>query len=125
MKNKNLLLITAIIFVLLIIGIVFMLLPKTISPNFIAVDEVKADDHFISIHGFIAESATFYKGYSVSKKKNGDLVIKIKGNIFAFGNKDSSFELKIDTKDYGDFNTIYLINGDGSITSKIWQKNNS
>ncbi|WP_027409414.1 hypothetical protein [Anoxybacteroides tepidamans] len=115
MKKKRVLFTTFIIFLMIIFGV--MVFSKTLSLNSIAISETNVGDKIISIKGNIAESGTKYKGYSISEK-NGTLFINIKGSLFSFGDKDSSFDIKINKGKYGHINKILL--HDRAHNRQIW-----
>ncbi|KDE48860.1 hypothetical protein DI43_01615 [Geobacillus sp. CAMR12739] len=117
MKKKRGLFTIIIISLMIIFGVVFMFFSKALSPNSIAISEANVGDKMISIKGSIAESGTKYKGYSISEK-NGTLLITIKGSLFSFGSKGSSFHIQIDKNKYAHINQILL--DDGSHHRQIW-----
>ncbi|WP_027408858.1 hypothetical protein [Anoxybacteroides tepidamans] len=117
MKKKRVLFTTFIISLVIIFGVVFMFFSKTLSPNSIAISEANVGDKIISIKGSIAESGTKYKGYSISEK-NGTLFINIKGSLFPFGGKGSSFDIQINKNEYAHINKILLY--DGTHNRQIW-----
>lgn len=95
------------------------LLTKTVSPNYIAISEAELGEESIVLKGNIVESATGYKGYKVEKEGN-DLFIELKGSRIPIGKQDGSFSIKINKKDFGEFNGVYL--RDGSKKEIIWEE---
>lgn len=120
MKKKTEYILLGIVVFIIALGIAFpKLLTKTVSPNNIAISEAELGEESIVLKGNIVDSSTGYKGFKAEKEGN-NLVIELKGSRLPIGKQDGSFSIKIDKKDFGDFNGVYL--RDGSKKEIIWEE---
>lgn len=117
--TKRMILITISIVMLIVVGGVVgtMFFSKTLNSNNIAITEVIVEDKDISIKGNLTDSAISYKDYEVSSTEN-KLYIKIKGSGLTLGKKDGSFNIAIDSEEYGEIDEVYL--QDEKNTRRIW-----
>ena len=92
--------------------IVVYLLPKTIEPSYVSINQVNVNDKIISINADVNSSAIKYKKYT-SEVKDNKLYIKIKGS--AFSNNSGKIIIEIDNNNYAE---IYIQGK--SESKKIW-----
>ncbi|WP_409272412.1 hypothetical protein V1499_21380 [Neobacillus sp. SCS-31] len=108
-----------VVFVIVLVVALPKLFTKTVSPNFIVINEVELGEEAIIVKGNFAESATDYRGFKAEKEGN-NLFIEIKGNMLPDPKPDGSFTIQILKKDYGEIKAIYLKSD--SIRKKIWEE---
>ncbi|BBH22644.1 hypothetical protein Back11_39890 [Paenibacillus baekrokdamisoli] len=105
--------------ILAVIGgiVINLLLHVTVSADNIVVKDIKVSDGVLSLTGDFSDSALDYKGFNI--RFEGDkLYIMIKGSLLSFGQKDSSFQFTLDSKEHGKITEVFL--QDSSHTRKIW-----
>ncbi|WP_322903804.1 hypothetical protein [Paenibacillus campi] len=116
MKKKIIIIISAVLIVLLGMGIV-MSFNKVIDPATVMIKHAKLSNHTIELQGELMGSGDNYKGYEVSYK-DGSVFIQLKGSSLALFRPRGSFDIQIPNS-FGAVHAVYLENQNGDQQIKV------